>query len=202
MEMHISREQGVDKEDLAGPNISLTVALGLCAAVAHVPVCCIIPLSKTSRLGWGGVGVFCRFCCLTDQIRPVHGCSNTVVFCTFQIYKNQNHPIGSILGNANVWLGGIELMKACNTAAQGPYATNVTSYLIGQVFFIYSPCSLHISGCLAGSGSSAPSLIKIVEWEQSETDYAALRKETTTFSHNFRQLLFSRTGTHLQAFLL
>jgi len=34
----VSKENGVDKEDLAGCNVFFTVAIGLCAAVA--PACC------------------------------------------------------------------------------------------------------------------------------------------------------------------
>ena len=42
-----------------------------------------------------------------------------------------------MLKRQKVWLGGtVELMKACDTAEQGPYATIATSYLICQGLFV------------------------------------------------------------------
>ena len=53
--IHLIREKGVEKEDLAGYNIFLVVALGLCAAVA--PTCYTdssSPFKDLAKgLGWG-----------------------------------------------------------------------------------------------------------------------------------------------------
>ena len=56
-------KNGTGKEDLAGHNVFVTVAL-----VAPACYASILPLSKTSlKSSVGKLGVFYRFCCLTYQ---------------------------------------------------------------------------------------------------------------------------------------
>jgi len=94
-------------------------------------------------------------------------------------------------------------MKACNTAAQGPYATNVTSYLICQGLFVIlinplwlllifwhcyevQKCSLHNFRGLAYfciffyfiQFSYRPSNIAWAKWP-----YAAGRRVKAAYSH-------------------
>ena len=99
-------------------------------------------MSKTLLTGSvGGWGHFVDF--VAKQIKEFclkigqNWCNNTVVLCAFQIYKIKTNPLAPF---SDIIKFGweVEPMIACNTATQGPYATNVTFYLICQVFFNYS----------------------------------------------------------------
>ena len=59
----------------------------------------------------------------------------TQFFGAFQIYKIKTTLLAPSSDGRKFGLD-VELMKACGTAAQGPYATFATSYLICQELLI------------------------------------------------------------------
>ena len=60
---------------------------------------------------------------------------NMYVFCAFQIYKIKTTPLAPCQdGRKFGW--EVEHVKACATAAQEPYATYATSYLICPGLFV------------------------------------------------------------------
>jgi len=113
------RENEGDKEDLAGCNVLLAVALWLCAAVAaafYTPS--TTPFKDlVNGLGWG-VRVFCRS---KNFVSKYAWCNNANVFCAFQIYNIKTTPLAPCSDVRNLgW--EVELIKA------GPNATNAMSY--------------------------------------------------------------------------